>query len=423
MSERARMNIVRFVILAQPRTGSHLLKTSLEAHPQISCAGEILNHRQAESRLGPPEDGALRLMQTLATGNRQAVGCVLHACQPDRQWPRWRRWESAWPALASDPSIRVIVLRRMQALAQLASWKIAEQTDHWVDQSPFADQRPTVRFDQDELRWFRRWNDALYQWRLSGLSQHPVLEVLYEDLIVDWDRVVRGLQLFLGVEPQSLPQATSKQETRPLAEVIENFSELCPATAFDRRVYLDEAIRACQEFTAPRVLKTDAWNEAAGDPVEGGIAGHLPTPPEHITLVECNAAVLEAAQGRVPGATCVHADIRSLPLAAESFDVVIDASTIDHVPLCDLATVVAEYHRVLVPRGHFCLIAWCSETETGPINAPWRAHHQYYFRAAVVRQTLSAAGFRIEQERELFREGEDKRMICWHATKETPHDG
>lgn len=110
-------------------------------------------------------------------------------------------------------------------MRQCTSWKIAEQTRHWVDQSHFTD-RPVVRIDPHELRWFERWNLALYEWRLSHLCRHDVLPITYESLCDDWDETICRVQEFIGVEPFKLRQATSKQETRPLCEVIENWSEI-----------------------------------------------------------------------------------------------------------------------------------------------------------------------------------------------------
>lgn len=214
--------MTKFVILCQPRTGSSLLTISSRAHPHVFMHSEVLNHGL---RHDLPQEGYQRLVAALGHTTHEAVGCKLHCFQPDRGWGDWSRWEPAWDALADDASIKVIHLRRLDTLAQLVSWKIANIL-RWWSCSNTPDRRPTVRVDPAELYWFRQWNRSLYEWRLSRLKRHEILPLTYESLSDDWDATIRQVQEFLGVEPLALEQSTRKIETRPLSEVIENYSEL-----------------------------------------------------------------------------------------------------------------------------------------------------------------------------------------------------
>jgi LPS sulfotransferase NodH len=211
----------RFVVLSQPRTGSSLLCGSIRWHPQILMQGEILNHRYERADL-PADSGADRLRAALSVTTHAAVGCKLHACQPD---PGSEPWESAWDELFADPTIKVIHLTRQETLAQLASWKIAEQLNRWGDQTDVAD-RPVIRIDPAELAWFRRWNAMVYQVRLARLQRHTILPVTYESLRDHWPATVDGVLRFLGVEPIPLDPCATRNETRPLHEVISNYHEL-----------------------------------------------------------------------------------------------------------------------------------------------------------------------------------------------------
>jgi len=212
----------KFVILCQPRTGSCLLQATLGRHPQILKHGEILNHRYQGDL---PDEGYQRLVTALNRNSHAAIGCKLHAFQPDRNWDGWRQWEPAWDALADDVSIKIVHLQRLDAIGQLASWKIADILKNWGSQSDATD-RPTVQISPYELRWFREWNRVLFEWRLSRLSQHEILPITYESLCEDWDTTIRRVQEFVGVEPFLLQQALRKNETRPLTEVVKNYNEL-----------------------------------------------------------------------------------------------------------------------------------------------------------------------------------------------------
>ncbi|MFV0443458.1 MAG: hypothetical protein ACK5Q5_07795 [Planctomycetaceae bacterium] len=212
---------IRFVVLSQPRTGSSLLCGSIRWHPQILMQGEVLNQHYRRAEL-PEEDGADRLRVALSFTTHDAVGCKLHACQPDAGWDHW---ESAWDYLAGDPTIKVVHLYRENELAQLASWKIAERLGEWGDQT-HVPERPTMEVARGELTWVHRFNSALYRMRLNRLRQHPLLAVRYESLRDNWPSELERVLTFIGVEPRSLDQCAIQGETRPLSEVITNYHEL-----------------------------------------------------------------------------------------------------------------------------------------------------------------------------------------------------
>lgn len=215
---------IRFVVLSQPRTGSSLLCGSIRWHPQLLMQGEVLNQHYHRTTL-PTDDGAERLRTALSFTSHDAVGCKLHACQPD---PGWDHWESAWDYLAGDPAIKVIHLYRENRLAQLASWKIAERLGEWGDQSNVPE-RPTITVARGELTWFDRFNTALYRARLNRLTRHPLLSVSYESLREDWPMALDRVLRFIGVEPRPLDPCAIQSETRPLSEVITNYHELVNA--------------------------------------------------------------------------------------------------------------------------------------------------------------------------------------------------
>ncbi|GIX04635.1 MAG: hypothetical protein KatS3mg114_0504 [Planctomycetaceae bacterium] len=217
---RAPRRPTRFVVLSQPRTGSSLLCGSIRWHPQILMHGELLNPHYRHDL--PSDDGARRFRAAMAVATHDAVGCKLHACQPD---PGSELWESAWDELFADPTIKVVHLARQDTLAQLASWKIAAQLDRWGDQTDVRE-RPVIRIDPAELAWFRRWNALAYQVRLARLKRHPLLPVTYEALRDRWVETVERVLQFLGVEPSPLDRCATQNEKRPLHEVISNYHDL-----------------------------------------------------------------------------------------------------------------------------------------------------------------------------------------------------
>jgi len=108
---------------------------------------------------------------------------------------------------------------------------------------------------------------------------------------------------------------------------------------------------------APRVLKTDLWNECvAGD---RDIANHLAESVGcRLFAVELSLALCVRGRDRAPGAAVVRADIRALPFRTGSFDAVLDLSTLDHLSEEGAARAVGEYERVLRPAGALLLVYW-----------------------------------------------------------------
>lgn len=125
--------------------------------------------------------------------------------------------------------------------------------------------------------------------------------------------------------------------------------------------YLEWSQECVSRHDLPIVLKTDAYNEQWDHlPLPGGIASNLKgTSAVHI--VELNPNVAECAKSRNASLTIHVGDIRQLPFANESFDIVLDLSTLDHVPPRDTGRVLNEYRRVMRPGGTLLLYAWCSD--------------------------------------------------------------
>lgn len=216
---------IRFVVLSQPRTGSSLLTGSIRWHPQVLMQGEILNRHYQRPDL-PDDDGAQRFRVALSSPDHDAVGCKMHACQPDAGF---ERWESAWDALADDPTVKVIHLYRRSILAQLASWRIAGQLNRWGDQTDVSE-RPVIEVDDGELKWFKRFNAIAYQARLNRLRHHSILPIAYESLRDDWDSMVEVVLRFIGVDPIRLEPCAIRSETRPLQHVISNYQKVAGGT-------------------------------------------------------------------------------------------------------------------------------------------------------------------------------------------------
>ena len=152
------------------------------------------------------------------------------------------------------------------------------------------------------------------------------------------------------------------------------------------KFYLEKAVSKCKEYKGLRVLKTDCHNES-------GIFGHsLPIIPwikdmVRVDALEIDPDVISKAKAKIgeEGWTITQGDIRKLPYSDDSFDLLLDFSTIDHVPPEDLPTVIREYCRVCKPSGKFTIIVWLSDKNERDSTYSY----QYYFEKKYFQEELS----------------------------------
>ena len=224
---------VLFAIVAAPRTGSNMLCTMLNSHPEILCHHEIFNpagihyaldHRNGDFNLGTaeerdrhPEDFVRRVFGHRC--GRNAVGFKLNRGQHPR----------AFHYVMEDPKIRKIVLRRRNRLKAFVSDLIAQQTGQWesYEFSDFSRPNPPVEIDLERLRDYLMETESYYS-EVTGLLRstgQDYLETAYEDLPSPGEQ--RRILSFLGVSDSApLAAATRKRTPTDLRSVVSNFGDL-----------------------------------------------------------------------------------------------------------------------------------------------------------------------------------------------------
>jgi SAM-dependent methyltransferase len=99
---------------------------------------------------------------------------------------------------------------------------------------------------------------------------------------------------------------------------------------------------------ARRALKTDLFDEAAGD----GLCGHLEQFADRIHGLDVAGSVASDARVGRAGLLVVQADVRHLPYRDGSFALVVSNSTLDHFrERGDIAVALRELHRVTAVGG------------------------------------------------------------------------
>ena len=232
----AKIDYVKFILLGRSRTGSNFLRGLLSSHPGVFVLGEILkNPGQVEwgddsfprsAKLNSLyqsdlihflEQGVFRPMPA----DTSALGFKLfyyHAREEMRK--------GIWEYLHSRQDIRILHIKRKNILKTHLSRALAERSDRWVATTAAVSASDPILLDYEaclaDFTQTRRWeleHDEFF-------SDHPLLDVWYEDLNENYIQEMRKVHEFLGLEPLSVRPQTYKQRQKELHELIENYAEL-----------------------------------------------------------------------------------------------------------------------------------------------------------------------------------------------------
>jgi len=211
-------NYVKFIVLTRSRTGSNLLLSFLNSHPNVFSEGEIFARLHGT-------DPLRRLAQVFAMQ-------PLHLCAKGFKifyyHPLDADGSALWDALVRDNDVRVIHLTRQNVLRTLLSRRIAEISDSWTgtqyDRASGSDKR--VHLDPNELEeGFRQ----TAEWERKAASQfrgHPVLQVTYEQLVRFPHETNIELQDFLGASRHEAQTKLNQQNPESLRELVSNYDAL-----------------------------------------------------------------------------------------------------------------------------------------------------------------------------------------------------
>ncbi|WP_040496992.1 Stf0 family sulfotransferase [Fulvivirga imtechensis] len=192
----------RFVIVCTGRSGSTLLHTYLNSHPQIWSYGEILRKRLVKEK---PIISLERMVFKPHTKAIRAIGLKMFYDYREQE-----AYQRAFEEVVNDRDIKVIHLTREDKRQQLISLKRAEETGIWSSTSKLQT-KVEVDFSAEELvAYEKKINSSATEIR-SLFASHQMLEVTYEALTTDAQEVLSRVQQFLGVKPKRLFTLLIKQ--------------------------------------------------------------------------------------------------------------------------------------------------------------------------------------------------------------------
>jgi LPS sulfotransferase NodH len=236
-------NYTQFIVLSQARTGSNFLLSLLDSHEQVVTYGELFRDLDSVGWDRPssgrnPHSKPLILLRNknprkfLETEvyNRYPLNVSAVGFKIFYDHARAVYLKTVWEFLQSQRDIKIIHLKRRNLLQSLVSLKKALITKQWiaVNQKESKDKLPDTSITltyEDCLQYFQKTHDYMLD-HDTFFSQHPMIDIYYEDLCADNINQTRMIQDFLGLNYRPLKSYTLKQSSLPISESITNYFEL-----------------------------------------------------------------------------------------------------------------------------------------------------------------------------------------------------
>ena len=209
----------RFIVLTRSRTGSNMLISFLDSHPNIWAEGEIVNRLDGRDPVRAIKRAFARQSKKI-----RAKGFKIFYYHPlDDQSGR------IWEELVGMDGLCVIQLKRRNILRTGISRKIAGMQDVWrveTSSSPVSDADKSVTFTFEELEKIFLQTREMERRGEEMFEGNPMLPVYYEDLVSDPQGAFRSITDFLGVDYIAPKTRLRTQNPESMRDLVSNYDEL-----------------------------------------------------------------------------------------------------------------------------------------------------------------------------------------------------
>jgi len=238
--------IQKFIIFASQRTGSTLLVSSLNSHPEIRCHSELLNPKEPQvnfKKWGRFHRQINRVLRRLYHVIRNTIPkiflnkIICYQIDKSIDWLGFKlfvdhmenkKYKQALTRYLESTD-HYIYLYRANKLAVLYSYIRATETKQWssrnhtsINNNNYDSFSIPIEVCQKYFARYEREEQTIKRY-LSGKS-HLIVE--YKELVQNYDHTMQRIQEYLRVTPEVLSSRHEKLRTRPLHELIANYDEL-----------------------------------------------------------------------------------------------------------------------------------------------------------------------------------------------------
>lgn len=215
-----------FIIYGMGRSGSNLLRTLLNSHPDLFCDNEIFN-KNAVARKNKIVQylilhfPILYIYYKKYSSKTNVFGFKLHQNQlKDTEGILTKLHSKGW---------KIIHLYRKNILKQAISMKVAQQTGKWIRNAKMPDPEEKFYVDPEKLLAHIKNRIFFTEQEFRVLEKLEHLDVVYEDDLYyqdKWLATTGKIFEYLNTYPVEVYTKRIKTDSRPDWERIENFEEI-----------------------------------------------------------------------------------------------------------------------------------------------------------------------------------------------------
>lgn len=230
-----------FLVMSQPRCGTHLVRGYLNSHPDVHCDGEIFHPKSRRDfhRFPPEITTAEELFEGLRNeSERSWFGILMHDHFGSADFKATYNWAHEQVISWRDRP-KIIWLSRDDKLAQYASWKVAHSTNFWMcyedscKKTDFGAAKSSIGgFDcvltpspEEFGDWLEKWYFRREKLR-AMFADFESISISYEELCRDPNRACARIFKMLNLLPVEVKPDTIKQRVYRVPRVFTNFEDL-----------------------------------------------------------------------------------------------------------------------------------------------------------------------------------------------------
>lgn len=204
------MNLNKFIVISNARSGTSLLTETLNSHPEIVCHGEIFHPDLTWHLKGDLANLSIEEKNTLRLDHQEYIKRVFN--QKSAKSVGAKMWQVQNPdfceQVLQDKEFYKIIYERENKLAQFASGMLARQTGIWNLPSgeKISSKVPSLDFSKDAFKKFLTFQSETFEFYNSRASGN-VIKIFYHEIATDgFSKVFE----FLGVSAIDLKPAREK---------------------------------------------------------------------------------------------------------------------------------------------------------------------------------------------------------------------
>lgn len=218
--------IAGFVIFGQGRSGSNLLRTLINSHPNLHCARELFNHKRIGRKYLVLRYFIRYFPYIYVLSNRKNAGVEVYGF---KLFVFQLKQVDTFIDSLHNKGWKFIHIKRENTLKQVFSGAVGKITGKYVRKNQSPAPTETYSLQPAEIVKDLKRRKNIMDKEISILNTIPHLTITYEADLKNqenWQQTCNRIYKFLGLNPVEVSSQNLVSDPRSDSERIENFDEI-----------------------------------------------------------------------------------------------------------------------------------------------------------------------------------------------------